>query len=212
MSQGRELGFSCGPEVLPGDIVPPLSALSSLTLLSSSPLPLSFWKSQNLRPEPCYPAGRLRRADQEHPVSESRGLGLCPNQISVLGCLELGLYLEPSHFNTADDCVDLETPFLQKCWCKQVISAGRKGGPWRVRLCEGLAESQPFWHLPTLLVPDLDTSHFGLVYTIQELLLIKLELTSQGQTFIWQKIFSLTGWDPLNSSTPNAPKCYFSDH
>ena len=127
MSQGRELGFSCGPEVLPGDIMPRLSALSSLTLLSSSPLPLSFWKSQNSRPEPPYPAGRLRRAGREHPVSESRGLGLCPNQISVLGHLELGLYSEPSHFNTADDRVDLETPFLQKCWCKSSHLCGEEG-------------------------------------------------------------------------------------
>lgn len=40
------------------------------------------------------------------------------------------IYSEPFHFNAADDHVDLETPFLQRCWYKSHPLRGEDG--WTV--------------------------------------------------------------------------------
>lgn len=87
----QELGFSCGPELLPGALrASLLCSEPPMTPLSSSPFPLSFLNSQNSRPQSLLSSWETEKGRPEHPVSESRTLASLPNQIPILGPSELG--------------------------------------------------------------------------------------------------------------------------
>lgn len=140
----------------------PSSILSSLTLPSFSPLSCHSGSPATQGWNPSYPAGRLRREDQEHPIGEFRGLRLHSNLIFSWD-MRSPIYSEPFHFNAADDHVDLETPFLQRCWYKSHPLRGEDRWTVEGPLTWGFGwVSGPFSHLLTLFIPDSTFSHISI--------------------------------------------------
>lgn len=84
----------------------------------SSPLsPVILGVSEELKPETPHIQLEGRGGQTRSILSVNSEVSGAPN-LTFSWDLRSPIYSEPSRFNGADDCVDLETPLLQKCCYK----------------------------------------------------------------------------------------------